>query len=163
MSEPFTKAVGVWVDPVTKYGTRIKKSVPATVGGTVRDLTKQVIKRVNNAYSFDPPLEPKDMTVHPFTGKLYLLHFLTRTYSAITDLESDDDLHAEPDQDGLLVLVDPKRATTTRVRRRFRTIQQVEKKATKLVGLIHDSDDSEGMINYLSLYLSYELENHRSI
>lgn len=68
MEETFTKASGLWIDPLTKVSGRLKRSTPSTVGGTVRMLTKQVVDKVNDVYSFDPPLHSDDMVIDRYTG-----------------------------------------------------------------------------------------------
>lgn len=72
----FTKASGLWIDPLTEFNGRLMKSTPATVGATVRMLTTQVVNKVNGVYSFNPPLCRADMFVEQYAGKCYLLYFL---------------------------------------------------------------------------------------
>lgn len=77
--EATTKMSGLWIDPVTRISGHLKRSTPATVRQAVRMLTGKVISKVNDAYSFVPPLSPlqrDDMVVDYYTGKLNLLYFL---------------------------------------------------------------------------------------
>jgi hypothetical protein len=73
MEEATTKISGLWIDPLTKVIHHQKKSDAATVGEAVSSLTRNVIKKVNDAYAFDPPLCPEDMIIDRYSGKLNLL------------------------------------------------------------------------------------------
>lgn len=72
MVETYTKISGLWIDPNTKFCGKQPRSVPATVGASVRMLEEQVMHKVNDAYSLVPPLQRDDMAVDQYTGTTLL-------------------------------------------------------------------------------------------
>jgi hypothetical protein len=149
--EPTTMVSGLWIDPITKVKGAFKKSMPKTFTGTVRMLTSKVLEKVNTEYSLEPPLQPADMIVETLIRNtlpaLPILSFLLNVF--ITEANDDDDIHGIDgiDDDGLVVLIKPRGPAATRIKRRFKTLQETERKASELIGFIRDEDsDDEGMI-----------------
>jgi myosin heavy subunit len=62
----------------------------------------------------------------------------------ITDADSDADVKEIDDEDGLVVLIRPKKPAAQRIKRRFHTLQENRRKTSQLMGFIRDSDD-EGL------------------
>jgi hypothetical protein len=73
--ETTTKISGLWIDPATEVIHHLKKSEPGTIGQTMETLTEEVITKVNDVYSFVPPLHRNDTVTDCYTGKLKLLYF----------------------------------------------------------------------------------------
>jgi hypothetical protein len=67
----------------------------------------------------------------------------------ITEAKDNDNIHEIKgiDDDGLVVLIKPKGPAARRIKRRFKNLQETERKASELIGFIPDEDsDVEGMI-----------------
>jgi hypothetical protein len=142
---------GLWIDPVTKVNGAFKKSKPKTFASTVRMLTSKVLKKVNTEYSLEPPLQSADMIVDTLIRNtlpaLPSLSFLLNIF--ITEANGGDDIHGIDgiDNDGLVVLIKPDEPAAKRIKGRFKTLKETEKKASDLIGFIRDEDsDDKGMI-----------------
>ena len=64
-----TKITGLWIDPVSKVTGQVKRSEPISIRNTVNQLTENVLEKVNNTYSFEPPLNLDDTIVDHLSGK----------------------------------------------------------------------------------------------
>ena len=64
-----TKITGLWIDPVSKVTGQVKRSDPISIRNTVNQLTEDVLEKVNNTYSFEPPLDLDVTIVDRLSGK----------------------------------------------------------------------------------------------
>ena len=145
--EPTTNLSGLWIDPVATVHGAFLKSAPKTFAGCVRMLTSKVLENVNKVYSLDPPLKRADMIIDTINGNTSpaLLSLLLNVF--IGEVKDEVNIHEieDIDETGLIVLIKPNDAAASRIKRRFKTLRETEKKTSELIGFICDEDsDDEG-------------------
>jgi hypothetical protein len=81
-TEPTTRVLGFFIDPVLQFTDGYKKSNPITLSQTVRLLADRVLKKVNTEYTFVPKLKRSDMIFDPLCGNTLpaLLSFLLNMF-----------------------------------------------------------------------------------